>query len=152
MTMMTTDNDVNSPYRYALIKEFFFPSGVCEVSSFQTGQRSLIAASAHIKQPDKAILQKMSSLLVTPSIETKTDPKSKKRTVPEPLIARAESVLTVIPMKTVRSLLVGDSTVEWYSRILDPDGGLEGDIVGAGIVTYATRKSDVRTSLHYFID
>jgi hypothetical protein len=47
--------------------------------------------------------------------------------------------------KVPRTLLIGDGTVEWFARILDPDGELEGDIVRSGKVAFATRKSDVRT-------
>lgn len=46
--------------------------------------------------------------------------------------------------KVPRTLLIGDGTVEWFARILDPDGELEGDIVRSGKVAFATRKSDVR--------
>ena len=47
--------------------------------------------------------------------------------------------------KAPRTLLIGDGTVEWFARILDPDGELEGDIVRSGRVAFATRKSDVST-------
>ena len=53
--------------------------------------------------------------------------------------------------KYPRTLLIGDSTVEWFSRILDPDGEQGGNIVGAGRVAYATRKSDVRYCHTFFL-
>lgn len=137
-------------YEYYIIKPLS-KLGVCEVSVFQKGQRVLITASATVKQVGNDIVRKMSNLVVAPPVEVKIDPKAKKIPIPEPVIARTESIRTDISIKSPRTLLIGDSTVEWYSRILDPDGQLEGDIVGAGKVTYATRKSDVRTiSLEYF--
>ena len=77
--------------------------------------------------------------------ETK-ESRTRKSTAQDPVPAVIlESVETV--MKFPKTLLIGDSSVEWFSRILDPDGELNGDIVGAGRVTYATRKSDVRISI-----
>ena len=45
------------------------------------------------------------------------------------------------------TLLVGDSTVEWFSRVLDADGEAEGDIVGAGRVAYTARQSSLPMGL-----
>lgn len=41
----------------------------------------------------------------------------------------------------LHTILFGDSTVEWYTRIIDSDGELNGDLVSAGIVTYLHRDS-----------
>jgi hypothetical protein len=62
---------------------------------------------------------------------------------PTPAVPSSEDILP--PGKIPRTLLIGDGTVEWYARILDPDGELEGDIVRSGKVAFATRKSDVST-------
>ena len=122
------------------------------MAPFQAGQRSLITASSKIKQTSPSLSQKMAQLTIPPVIETKTDPKQKKNhTAANPTMERTDSTLTKkleIIVKYPRTLLVGDSTVEWYARVLDPDGQYDGDIVGAGRVAYATRKSDVRTPLY----
>jgi hypothetical protein len=40
-----------------------------------------------------------------------------------------------------RNLVVGESTVEWWSRICDPEGEFDGNIVKKGIAEYTTRTS-----------
>lgn len=55
----------------------------------------------------------------------------------------------LVPVSVSRTVLTGDSTVEWFARILDPDGESEGDIVGLGKVAFASRNSDVR-DFHLF--
>lgn len=42
-----------------------------------------------------------------------------------------------------RSILVGESNVEWSSRLIDPDGEAEGDLVANGNVSFVSRSSDV---------
>ena len=49
-----------------------------------------------------------------------------------------------VSVSLTRTILIGESTVEWFSRILDPDGESEGDIVGMGKVTFVSRNSNVR--------
>jgi hypothetical protein len=44
-------------------------------------------------------------------------------------------------------VLIGDATVEWFTRLLDADGEHGGDLVGAGMVSYATRESSVFAGL-----
>jgi len=77
--------------------------GVCESSSFQSGQATLINSSK-----------------ADGDVATNSTRKS--------------------PLQTV---LIGDSTVEWYARMLDSDGELNGDLVGAGLVAYSLRTSSI---------
>lgn len=46
------------------------------------------------------------------------------------------------PKKPLQTLLLGNSHVEWYSRIIDSDGEYHGDIVRAGFVALALRQSN----------
>jgi hypothetical protein len=228
--------------RINVISSFSTLSGVCEVSSFQTGQRSLIAAacsrrttpspshshdqlrsmtpmtqnmplidslngrsdsknrtagraesaSLMIASSDSGdvILQKkgkadLNSTTTSESVEveSKSDLKQKQRRTDsatargrsdpsatlkstdskrkslEPPHAQAHtagdaapssaSVPVPVPVSVSRTVLTGDSTVEWFSRILDPDGESEGDIVGMGKIAFASRNSDVR-DFHLF--
>ena len=82
--------------------------GVCESSSFQSGQAALVTCSSS-KAADSDATESSSS-------------------------ARRS------PLQTV---LIGDSTVEWYARMLDSDGELDGDLVGAGMVAYSLRNSSI---------
>ena len=87
--------------------------GVCEVSLFQGGQRAVVTSAVHKKRFSGAEQSNLDN----------------------------NGVVTVSnPMHT---LLIGDSTVEWFSRFLDPDGESGGDLVGTGRVSYATRDSRV---------
>jgi len=42
-----------------------------------------------------------------------------------------------------KTVLIGDCTVEWFARLLDSDGELNGDLVAAGAVAYLSRDSSV---------
>ena len=39
------------------------------------------------------------------------------------------------------SIVVGQSTVEWTTRMVDSDGELGGDLVASGAVSFACRRS-----------
>jgi len=41
------------------------------------------------------------------------------------------------------TLIIGDSTVEWYARINDADGEVNGDLAKAGRVAYMSRESSL---------
>jgi hypothetical protein len=47
----------------------------------------------------------------------------------------------------LHTLLLGESTVEWFARVLDADGEAGGDVVGAGRVAYAMRRSALLVGL-----
>ena len=55
----------------------------------------------------------------------------------------AEGATTMRRSVPLQTVLIGDSTVEWYARMLDSDGELDGDLVGAGMVVYALRSSAI---------
>lgn len=61
--------------------------------------------------------------------------------------APPSTVVAVAPQDLTRnpqlSLLLGDSCVEWFTRLIDSDGELKGDLVAAGCVTYANRNSAI---------
>ena len=76
-------------------------AGVCESSSFQSGQRAVVEC-----------------------------------------MAVRDGSTTVYP--TPKTLIFGDSTVEWFSRFYDADGDLtggDGDLVKIGVVSYMQRNS-----------
>ena len=133
--------------------------GVCEVSNFQIGQRALVtAASTRLEKELRKRSESNASIIGVSAKTTATaagtgtagavsDPKGEKKkktdTTDTTHTIQIDSTDTV--RKSTRTLLIGDSTVEWFARILDPDGESGGDIVGAGRVAYATRESDVRS-------
>lgn len=216
---------------------YLLSSGVCEVSSFQTGQKCLIAAACskstasstslsndHHRSvtavtpnmsPNDSLknraagraessslittssdsgditLQKkgkadLSSTTTTESVElepkvelkqkwgrgdsaapkgradsaatlksTDIDMRNKRKSLdpPHTVVPNADDITTSaasVPVTLTRTVLIGESTVEWFSRILDPDGESEGDIVGMGKVNFASRSSDVRLYLLSF--
>lgn len=105
-------------------------AGVCESGSFQAGQQCLVECAAPKPPPEPTAVP------AKPAANTKG--------------AAASSATPAVPAPTqnpLRTVLVGDATVEWFTRIVDPDGELEGDLVGAGRVSYATRESSVFTGL-----
>ena len=78
--------------------------GYCEVSSFQTGQQTLVTAANQL------------------------------------VVNTEESKQLKNPLNT---LLLGESTVEWFTRLIDTDGEMNGDLISSGIVRYANRCSDI---------
>jgi len=95
--------------------------GVCEVSSFQSGQITLVEAANQLTAHpvrDAASLSPVQSLPMAPQCR---DP--------------------------LRTMVLGDSSVEWFARLADSDGELAGDLVAAGIVTYACRDSVLHAGL-----
>lgn len=89
--------------------------GVCEMSSFQAGQLSLVEAAAH----------------------KVTDDSNDTTTAPADQLTR----------NLRQTLLLGDSCVEWFTRVVDSDGELGGDLVAAGAIAYAERNSAVPVGL-----
>ena len=102
--------------------------GVCESGAFQAGQQCLVEFGSTKVLPEP------------PAAPVKAAP-GKGAAAP---VVPAKPVLTKNPLRTV---LIGDSCVEWFTRLLDSDGELEGDLVGAGIVTYTNRESTVFAGL-----
>jgi hypothetical protein len=86
-------------------------AGVCEVSSFQNGQQSLVDGANAIAS----------------RLESYNDGK-----------------LTKNPLK---SLIIGESSVEWTTRLLDSDNELNGDLVSFGIISYLNRDSTLFSGL-----
>lgn len=74
--------------------------GCCELSSFQSGQRSLVESST----------SKPSTSSIT------------------------------------HNLIIGESTVEWWSRISDSEGEFEGDLIKKGVVDLMCRDSSTFSS------
>ena len=95
--------------------------GVCEVAGFQNGQIALVEAANQLTAHAglEAVLQSPAQLL--PMAPPVKDP--------------------------LRTLLLGDSTVEWFARIADSDGELGGDLPAAGLVTYCCRQSAIHSGL-----
>lgn len=78
--------------------------------------------------------------------DARSDAKLKRGSMDSLPTAPPQIIITEEPVpmgKVPRTLLIGDNTVEWFSRVLDPDGQYGGDIVGTGKVDFATRKSHV---------
>jgi hypothetical protein len=107
------------------------PAGVVESSAFQAGQQVLAEFGTTKVQPDAPA---PASARPTGKAAGNVTSNSAATT------AAAAATLTKNPLRTV---LVGDSTVEWCTRLLDSDGELGGDLVAAGCVSYATRDSAV---------
>lgn len=87
-------------------------AGVVEVNSFQAGTQGLLDVLA-TKKP-------------LPPLK-------------EELLTGYWSTSREIPPKY--SLVIGDATVEWSRRMLDSDGELSGDLVGAGMISYLDSDS-----------
>lgn len=129
--------------------------GVCEVSNYQIGQRALVAAASTRLEKELRKRSESNASIIGVSAKTTaagtagavSDPKGdkKKKTGDTDTAHTIQIDSTDTVRKSTRTLLIGDSTVEWFARILDPDGESGGDIVGAGRVAYATRESDVRS-------
>ena len=130
----------------------FFLLGVCEFSVFQSGQRALVAASSRkkisleINLAEKLVGLSVASVTTVDHRTEIRESRTRKSTAQDPVPVAIPEPVEVIS-KCPKTLLIGDSTVEHFSRILDPDGESAGDIVVAGRVAYATRKSDVRSSI-----
>ena len=61
--------------------------------------------------------------------------------------AETPAIAPALTRNPLRSVLLGDSTVEWCTRFLDSDGELGGDLVGAGLASYACRESSALCGL-----
>lgn len=95
--------------------------GVCEVAGFQNGQVALVEAANQLNAHAalETVLQSPAQLL--PMAPLAKDP--------------------------LRTLLLGDSTVEWFARIADSDGELGGDLPSAGLVAYCCRQTAIHSGL-----
>ena len=107
-------------------------AGVCESSAFQAGQQCLVEFSSTKPLPE------------APPVKAAPASGAKGAPAASASAAATEPALTKNPQRTV---LIGDATVEWFARMLDSDGELAGDLVGAGMVSYATRESAVFAGL-----
>jgi hypothetical protein len=92
--------------------------GACEVAGFQAGQTALVEAANQLLAHAGLAQVMQSPAQALPMAPATKDP--------------------------LRTLLLGESTVEWFTRLVDSDGELGGDLISAGIVAYACR----RPSLH----
>ena len=93
-------------------------AGLCEASAFQTGQQCLVECASTNPPADNSAA---ASGVAPPADALERNPQ--------------------------RAVLVGGATVEWFARIIDSDGELGGDLVGAGAVDFASRDSTVFTGL-----
>jgi hypothetical protein len=109
--------------------------GVCESSSFQAGQQCLVDCASTKPQPEPA------------AAPAKAAPIPAAGGKGAPVAAPAAPAVPQLTKNPLRTVLIGDSTVEWFARMLDSDGELGGDLVGAGMVTYASRESSVFSGL-----
>lgn len=95
--------------------------GACEVSSFQAGQRALVNAA----------------------VLTPMDPEAK----PTPEMSTPCGLRAAESGRPAHTWLIGDGTVEWFTRIADTDGELGGDLVAAGRVAFCSRASSAPVGL-----
>ena len=110
--------------------------GVCEIGTFQAGQRALVAASV-AKVSDDADDK--------PEEAAAPPPEAKKGKGKEAPVAEvAKPAVRAIPSQC---LVVGDAAVEWYARFTDPEGEFNGNIQQAGLVAYAQRESALFTGV-----
>ena len=124
--------------------------GKADFSSTTTSESVEVESKADLKQKQRRTDSATARGRSDPAATLKsTDSKRKSLDPPHALAptagdAAASSAPVPVPVSVSRTVLTGDSTVEWFSRILDPDGESEGDIVGVGRVAFASRDSDVR--------
>jgi len=95
-------------------------AGACEITSFQTGQRALVSA---VNKLDIPAAPKANAV--------EGDGEGEEESTPLDL---------ALLRKPAHTVVLGASAVEWFSRIVDPDGELKGDVVAAGAVSYACRR------------
>jgi hypothetical protein len=129
--------------------------GKADFSSTTTSESVEVESEADLKQKQRRTDSATARGRSDPAATYKsTDSKRKSLEPPHALAPTAgdaapPSTSVPVPVSVSRTVLIGDSTVEWFSRILDPDGESEGDIVGMGKVAFASRNSDVSDS-HLF--
>jgi hypothetical protein len=87
-------------------------AGVCELSAFQTGQRALVSAINRLEAQE-----------------------AREASEEEVIEAVSEVV------RPAHSIVVGFSSVEWTTRMIDGDGELQGDLIAAGSVSYTSRNA-----------
>lgn len=85
--------------------------GMCEYSSFQNGQRTVVDIASQIAYTDRPNVSYL----------------DKNR-----------------PSQTV---VIGNESNEWYSRIIDSDNDYNGDLTGNGIISYSLRQSSIFSGL-----
>ena len=89
--------------------------GACEFASFQSGQRALVEST----------------------VKTTT-------TTSDDDDAEATSTTTSSSSsQPLHTLVVGDASVEWFARVVDSDGDMDGDLVKHGRVAFASRESSL---------
>lgn len=109
------------------------PAGVCEIGAFQSGTRVMTNALNYLakEQKDKEAAEAAAAAASGEEGET---------TAGDAEADPAASSTSVPAGDTMKTIILGDSTVEWLTRIIDSDGELGGDLVKAGSVTYAQRR------------
>eukprot|EP01035_Chromulina_nebulosa_P016895 gene16895-22384_t len=70
-----------------------------------------------------------------------------KLVIPSDLNVGDELIESIDTLQYNNSVSFGESTVEWYSRIIDSDGEYSGDLANAGIVSYVNRDSKLFTKI-----
>ena len=126
--------------------------GKADLSSTTTSESVDLEPKVELKQKrgkiDSAAPKGRADSAATPK-STDIDMRHKRKSFdpPHTVAPNADDITTSaasVPVALTRTILIGESTVEWFSRILDPDGESEGDIVGMGKVAFASRNSNVR--------
>ena len=102
--------------------------GLCESGAFQAGQQCLVEFGSTKVLPEPVAAPVKAPAKGAPAIP-------------------AEPVKPVLTKNPLRTVLLGDASVEWFTRMLDSDGELGGDLVGAGLVSYSSRESAVFAGL-----
>ena len=132
-------------------------AGVCESSAFQAGQKALVTAASKRKPPSAAEIAEQeaaanaaAAAAAAAKAETAKGKKGAAAAKDEapPEIEKPTAGPGVDRMKfSAHSIIIGDSSVEWFTRLLDPDGDADGDLVGTGRVACTSRQSSLFAGL-----
>lgn len=119
----------------SILKLDVFQETVSDVFVYDIGPSSIRAIEEEVRSASMVLVWGTAGVCESSSFQ------SGQRAVVECVAAKEGSVTTPLHPKT---LVIGESTVEWFSRIYDADGeitGGDGDLAKIGVVSYMQRSN-----------
>jgi uncharacterized protein (DUF2147 family) len=139
--------------------------GACEMSAFQTGQKVVVSAASKSRPLSAAEIAEREAAAVAATTAAaaataaaateKKQPQGKdkkpskdKQVEDQPMVVKTATGPGIDQIKeSAYTILMGESTVEWFTRMLDQDGEAGGDLVGTGRVACTSRDSSLFAGL-----
>lgn len=115
--------------------------------AYDIGPQTISLLTARLQSVSMALFWGSAGVVEASSFQAGQQALCTAAKIEDKLLADLISAPAELEKNPLRSILIGDSCVEWFSRILDSDGEYEGDLVGAGFVSYSCSNSSLFNGL-----